>query len=46
MNYRKRELLKEELDDIANQFLYSNKDRAFIRLVAIIQILVDAEKSE
>jgi hypothetical protein len=46
MNYRNRELLKEQLDDIGNQFRYSDKNRAFTQLCEIVKTLVDAEKSE
>lgn len=40
MKYRERAMLEEELDDIANQFQYNNKERAFVRLVLIVRKLV------
>jgi hypothetical protein len=40
MNNRQRVMIDEELDDIANQFQYVNKERAFTRLVQIVRKLV------
>ena len=40
MNNQQRAMLDEELDDIANQFQYVNKERAFTRLVQIVRKLV------
>ena len=45
MNYRKRELVKEELDNIGLQFSV-NQSRAFYKLIQIVKKLVDAETSE